>query len=173
MKIIPAGPKPPKIVYCFVEIPKGGSNKYEYNHKLGIFILDRVLYGAVFYPTEYGYIPSTLSEDGDPLDIMVLSSFPTFPGCLIKARPIGVLEMIDTGKKDHKIIAAASEDPRMKTIKSLKDLTPHFKIEIKNFWERYAELQHNKKVEVDGWQNRKAAEKIIVQSIERWQKLAK
>jgi len=107
------------------------------------------------------------------LDIMVLSSFPTFPGCLIKARPIGVLEMIDTGKKDHKIIAAASEDPRMETIKSLENLAPHFKIEIKNFWQRYAELQPNKKIKVICWHGKEKAEKIISQSIERWQKLAK
>jgi len=172
-RIIPAGPKPPKIVYCFVEIPKGGSNKYEYDHNLETFVLDRVLYGAMFYPTEYGYIPSTLSEDGDPLDIMVLSSFPTFPGCLIKASPIGALKMIDTGKKDYKIIAAASKDPRMGMIKSLKDLAPHFKTEIKNFWQRYAELQPNKKIEVACWCGKERAEEIISRSIERWQKSVK
>jgi len=173
MKQIPVGPKPPKIVYCFVEIPKGGTNKYEYSHELGTFVLDRALYGAVYYPTEYGHIPQTLCLDGDPIDIMVITSSPTFPGCLIATRVIGVLELEDSGKKDNKIIGAAINDPRVNYIKSLKDLSPHFKAEITDFWRNYAQLQPKKKIKIIGWRNKEAAEKIISAGIKRWQKSAK
>lgn len=162
---IPPGPNPPDEVYCLVEIPKGASNKYEYNKEWGIFTLDRVLYSAVFYPTEYGFIPGTWAkEDNDPLDVMVLCSSPTFPGCLIKARPIGALEMIDSGEQDTKIIAIAIDDPDSAHIKSLDDLH-HLKKEIKNFWENYAELQPKKEIKVLGWKGIRKTKKIINEAI--------
>ena len=163
---LPPGPKPPHEVYCLVEIPRGTSNKYEYDKKLGVFKLDRALYGSVFYPTEYGFIPKTWSaDDGDPLDIMVLSTFTTFPGCLLKARPIGLLRMIDSGEKDNKIVAVASDDPRFEKINDLSDLEPHFKKEVENFWENYAELQPDKKIEIEGWSGVKEAHKMIEEAI--------
>lgn len=159
---IPTGPKPPKEVYCFVEIPKGSVNKYEYNKKMGVFVLDRVLYESVFFPAEYGIIPRTLNKkDGDPLDIMVLSSFPTFAGCLITSRPIGLLRITDSGEKDDKIIGVPANDPRFDHIKDLSDLPPQTKKELSNFWENYSELQPDKKIKIDGWSNQEAAWKTI------------
>lgn len=159
---IPVGPNPPKKVFCLVEIPKGSTNKYEYDEKLGVFRLDRVLYEAVFFPMEYGIIPRTWNaKDGDPLDIMVLTTFPTFPGCLLACRPIGVLRLVDSGEEDDKIIAVPSDDPRFSKIETLDDIHSHLKKEIKNFWENYAELQPNKKIVVAGWNEPKAAWKMI------------
>lgn len=167
---VPSGKNPPNVIYCLVEIPKGCSNKYEYDKKLEVFHLDRVLYEAVFYPTEYGVIPQTLNkEDKDPLDIMVLSTFPTFPGCLISCRPIGLLRMIDSGEEDDKVIAVPADDPRFEQIKDLSDLSTHFKKEIKNFWENYAELQPDKKIKVKGWGGSKTAKRLIKEAIKYYQ----
>lgn len=167
---LPSGKNPPEEIYCLVEIPKGKTNKYEYDRKLGVFRLDRVLYEAVFYPAEYGVIPQTLNmADNDPVDIMVLSTFPTFPGCLIACRPVGVLKMIDTGEGDDKIIAVPANDPRFEHIKDLNDLTPHLKKEIVNFWENYAELQPNKKIKIKGWGSRTTALRLIRQAIKNYQ----
>lgn len=168
---IPSGPKPPKEVYCLVEIPMGTSNKYEYDKELGVFKLDRVLYSSIFYPTEYGIIPRTwCPEDNDPLDIMVISSFSTFPGCLLVARPIGLLRMIDCGVQDNKIIAVPSHDPRFATIEDLPDLAPHFKKEISNFFENYARLQPDKKIKTEGWSNREIAWERIKACIKAYNK---
>jgi len=168
---LPIGPNPPKDVYCIVEIPKGSSNKYEYDEELGVFKLDRVLYGAVFFPTEYGIIPQTWSEkDNDPLDIMVLSSFSTFPGCILRCRPIGILRMVDSGEQDNKIIAVSTTDPRLSNIQNLSDLPPHLKKEIANFWENYSELQPNKKIKIQGWSNKETAWEIIKKANKNYQK---
>ncbi|MCD6225916.1 inorganic diphosphatase [bacterium] len=169
MKNIPAGIKPPQIVYNFVEIPKGSSNKYEFDHQKEVFKLDRALYSAVFYPTEYGFIPSTLAEDGDPLDIMTITTYPTFPGCLLAARVIGGLEISDNNKKDYKIISVFKDDPRLKKINKITDLPPHFRKEIIDFWENYARLQPKKDIKVGKWLSLKKAEKIIQLAIKRYQ----
>lgn len=163
---LPAGPKPPSIVTAVVEIPKGSVNKYEYDYEAGYFRLDRVLRQTIFYPTEYGFIPQTWNEkDGDPLDIMILSSFPTFTGCVVDARPIGVILLNDTGEQDNKIVSVLIDDPRFQDIKDLKDLPSHFRPEIENFWKHYSSLEPNKTVEIQGWQNAKAAQKIISDGI--------
>ena len=168
---VSTGPKPPKEVFCLVEIPKGSTNKYEYDHEAGFFKLDRVLYEAVFFPAEYGIIPQTWNEkDEDPQDIMVLSSFPTFPGCVINCRPIGVLRLEDTGEEDNKIIAVPHDDPRFDQIKELTDLSPHHRKEIENFFENYAELQPDKKIRIKGWSGKSQAEKIIKEGIGEYQK---
>ena len=166
---LPPGPHPPKEVYCLVEIPRGTSNKYEYDEDLGVFKLDRALYSSVFYPTEYGFIPQTWAKDNDPLDIMVLSTFTTFPGCLLKARPIGLLRMVDSGKTDDKIIATASGDPRFKDVRDLSDLSHHFKKEIQNFWESYAALQPKKEIEIKSWHEPERAYRIIESAIKAYQ----
>lgn len=166
---LPSGENPPTEINCLVEIPRGCTNKYEYDRQHGVFHLDRVLYESVFYPCEYGLIPQTWGDDNDPLDIMVLSTFPTFPGCLISARPIGALKILDSGRKDDKIIAVPQDDPRFNQYRGLKDLTKHFKKEIWNFWENYAELQPNKKIVVSGWENLKDAHKIIKRDTKRYQ----
>lgn len=166
LKDIPVGKNPPHEINCIVEIPKGCTNKYEYEVEMNIIRLDRVLYEAVFYPTEYGFIPQTINEsDGDPLDVMILSTFATFPGCLISCRPIGVLRMIDSGEEDYKIIAVPADDPRFEEIHDLNDLSVHTKKEIKNFWENYAELQPHKKIKVDGWSGKEKAHEIIEKGI--------
>lgn len=168
--LIPVGENPPQEINCLVEIAKGGTNKYEYDHHSGYFRLDRVLYEAVYYPTEYGIIPQTWNEkDKDPLDIMVLSSFSTFPGCVISCRPIGVIRIDDSGEQDDKIIAVPMDDPRFSQIKKLKDLPPHAKKEIENFWENYSELQPNKTIKIEGWGEKKAAHELIKKAAAKYQ----
>ena len=160
--LLPTGKNPPTEIFCLVEIPKGCSNKYELDLKTGAFRLDRVLYESVFFPTEYGIIPRTWSlEDNDPLDVMVLSSFPTFTGCVIACRPIGLMRINDSGERDDKIIAIPTDDPRFKNISDLNDVNPHLKKEIKNFWENYAQLQPNKKIKFLGWSQKQAAWETI------------
>lgn len=131
------------IVEARIEIPMGSQNKYEISED-GKIILDRVLYSATFYPAEYGYIENTLSYDGDPLDILVFTSSPTFPGCYIKSRIIGGMDMIDSGEGDTKILAVNVGDPRYDHVNCLEDLSPHYLKEIKNFFQTYKSLQGNK-----------------------------
>lgn len=171
---IPVGPHPPKEVYCVVEIPKGCSNKYEYKISEAAFFLDRVLYEAVFYPTEYGFIPQTWSKsnggDRDPIDIMVVSTHPTFSGCIVPVRPIGVFHMLDSGRIDDKIIGVPSQDPRFHHVRRMARLGPHFKKEIKNFWETYARLQPEKKIKFKGWGEREKAYNMIEEAMEEYKR---
>jgi inorganic pyrophosphatase len=125
-----------------IEIPMGSRNKYEVEHGTGKIKLDRVLYSAVFYPAEYGYVENTLSLDGDPLDILVFTSSPTFPGCYIEARIIGGLYMIDCGQEDVKILSVCTGDPRYDHVQELGDLSPHYLREISTFFATYKQLQH-------------------------------
>lgn len=160
--LVSVGDNLPHEVNCLVEIPKGSTNKYEYDHHSGYFYLDRVLYEAVFFPFEYGIIPQTWNDkDKDPLDIFVLSSFSTFPGCIINCRPIGVIRINDTGEQDDKVVAVPVHDPRFSQVKQLKDIPSHTKKEIENFWENYSELQPDKKIKVEGWGEKKAAHELI------------
>jgi inorganic pyrophosphatase len=119
---LPPGRNPPEEVTAVIEIPRGSRNKYELDKELGMFKLDRVLYSAVHYPGDYGFIPRTLHEDGDPLDILVRINEPTFPGCLIDVRPIGVLKMLDRGEPDDKILAVPSHDPQHNEYFDIADL---------------------------------------------------
>ena len=148
---IPAQPKP-GLINVLIEIPAGSKNKYEYDKDLQAFALDRVLYSSVQYPYDYGFIPNTLADDGDPLDGMVLIDQPTFPGCVIPARPIGMLEMIDGGDRDEKIICVPDKDPRYKKIFSLQDIAPHRLDEIAEFFRTYKNLE-KKVTEILGWQD--------------------
>lgn len=133
-----------------VEIPKGCKNKIEWDIKRETFILDRPLFGANFYPGEYGFIPNTLDYDGDPLDVISLITYPTFPGCMIEVRILGAIEMIDGGEIDTKIFGVVKSDPRFKDYQTLKDVPKHLLDEITNFFLQYKALQ-NKKVEIKGW----------------------
>lgn len=148
-----------------IEIPKGSKNKYEFNEAYGVVMLDRVNYTAMAHPYDYGFIPGTRSEDGDHLDAFVLLDHSAFPGCLVSARPVGILYMIDDGERDEKIIAVPAADPRYNHIKDLSDLSPHVKKEIEHFFSHYKDLQ-NKKVEIKGWGNRAKALKTIEKSKE-------
>src|SRR5215469_16554338 len=147
---LPIGAHAPKIVNAVVEVPSGCANKYEYDKSLKLFRLDRPLFASVHYPGEYGFIPSTLSPDGDALDIVILVTHPTFSGCVMEARPVGVLEMIDQGKPDQKILAVAKGSPTHAQIKNHKDLAPHVLREIEHFFSIYKELE-GKKTQVKGW----------------------
>ena len=131
-------------VDAIIEIPMGTKNKFEVNKETGRITLDRVLYSALSYPGEYGFIENTLADDNDPLDILVLSSYPTFPGCVVSARILGYLKVIDNGENDEKVIAVVDKDPRFDDINSLNDLTEHQKAEIKDFFQNYKTLQNIK-----------------------------
>ena len=158
------GPNPPKNVYAVVEIPKGSRNKYELHKESGHFKLDRVLYSPFVYATEYGLIPQTLWDDGDPMDILVLMDQPTFPGCIIEARPIGLLEMIDSGDSDVKVLAVPVDDPRYNDVTELNHVYGHILRELEHFFAEYKTLQ-GKKVEILGWKGREEAEKAIERAI--------
>jgi len=148
---IPAQPKP-GIINVLIEIPGGSKNKYEFDKELQAFALDRVLYSSVRYPYDYGFVPNTLADDGDPLDGMVIIDEPTFPGCIIAARPIGMLEMIDGGDRDEKILCVPDKDPRYTHVKSLNDVAPHRLDEIAEFFRTYKNLE-KKVTEILGWQD--------------------
>ncbi|NLO90277.1 MAG: inorganic diphosphatase [Clostridia bacterium] len=147
-------------IEVFVEIPRGSNNKYEFDKEKGLFRLDRVLYSPVFYPADYGFIPDTLADDGDPLDAMVMTTFPTFPGCLIKARIIGMFIMEDEKGKDEKILGVPVHDPRFDNIKSLEDLEQHILKEFEHFFSVYKNLE-GKEVIVRGWADKEEAMKTI------------
>ncbi len=148
---IPPQPKP-GILNVLVEIPGGSKNKYEFDKDLQAFALDRVLFSSVQYPYDYGFVPNTLADDGDPLDGMVLMDEPTFPGCVIAARPIGMLEMIDGGDRDEKILCVPDKDPRYVSVKSLEDVAEHRLDEIAEFFRSYKYLE-KKVTEILGWKN--------------------
>jgi len=150
LSLIPPQPKP-GLINVLIEIPAGSKNKYEFDKDLQAFALDRVLYSSVQYPYDYGFVPNTLADDGDPLDGMVIIGQPTFPGCVIAARPIGMLEMIDGGDRDEKILCVPDKDPRYTQIKSIHDLTPHRLEEIAEFFRTYKNLE-KKTTEILGWQ---------------------
>lgn len=148
------------IVDALIEIPLGSKNKYEVNKETGRIHLDRVLYSAMIYPTEYGIIEETLAPDGDPLDILVVCSEPTFPGCIVPARVLGYLTMIDNGKLDYKLISVLDCDPRYESVRELKDLPSFILKEIVNFFENYKVLQ-NVTVEVGEYHTKEEAIAII------------
>lgn len=159
------GPKVPDVVYCIVEIPKGSRNKYEYSKSAGVIKLDRVLYSPLHYPSDYGLIPRTFYDDGDPLDIMVMINEPTYPGCVIEARPIGMFRMIDRGKPDDKILAVPSTDPIFEDYHDLGDVAKHFLAEIAHFFSTYKQLERDGNVEPKGWVGAEEAKQAIMHSI--------
>lgn len=148
------------VVNAIIEIPLKTKNKFEIDHESNRIKLDRVLYSAMTYPAEYGYLENTLANDGDPLDILVISSETTFPGCIVPARVIGYLKMIDNGFEDYKIISVVNVDPRYDEVNSLEDLSEFTLQEIKNFFENYKVLQ-NIKVEVHDYHNKEEALNLI------------
>ncbi len=147
-------------VEAMIEIPRGSRNKYEYDHERHVIRLDRVLYSSMHYPTDYGLIPGTLALDGDPLDVLVIVEEPTFPGCYVRARPIGTLNMSDEKGLDEKILAVPVDDPRFSDINHLSDLAEHWNKEIAAFFRTYKELQ-GKPTEVRGWQGVDEAWRVI------------
>ena len=164
---LPIGSHAPARVNAVIEIPQGSVHKYEYDKELHVFRLDRTLYSPVHYPGDYGFIPSTLSLDGDPLDVLVLVDAPSFPGCLIEVRPIGVLRMVDQGKQDEKILSVVENDPVYRQINDYGQVFPHLLREIEHFFSIYKDLE-GKKTEIAGWASADIAHKIIVEGQERF-----
>jgi len=161
---IPPQPKA-GILNVLIEIPAGSKNKYEFDKDLNAFALDRVLYSSVQYPYDYGFIPNTLADDGDPLDGMVIMDQPTFPGCIIPARPIGMLIMIDGGDRDEKILCVPAKDPRYNDVKALTDIAPHRLEEIAEFFRSYKNLE-KKVTEIRGWEGMEEVQALVTKSIE-------
>jgi inorganic pyrophosphatase len=166
-KGVSPGKNPPEIVTAVVEIPAGSRNKYELDKESGLFKLDRVLYSAVHYPGDYGLIPQTLHQDGDPLDVLVVIKEPTFTGCMIDVRPVGVMWMLDRGEPDDKILAVPVNDPLHGDVHSVDDLPKHLLKEIVHFFAVYKDLEE-KRVEVTGWGNADEAKRVIRESIVRY-----
>ncbi len=158
------GDKAPQIVNALIEIPQGSRAKYEVDKITGLLKLDRVIYSSFHYPVNYGFIPQTLGQDNDPLDILVLCSQAIQSLCLVEAKVIGNMQMIDQGQMDDKIIAVAAKDPSVNHYQKMEDLPQHFLLELRNFFEQYKVLE-NKKVEIDNFQDKDTACKIISDAI--------
>ncbi len=150
-----------------IEIPKGVRNKYEMDHKTGRIRLDRTLFTATQYPADYGFVDDTLGEDGDPLDALVIVQEPTFPGCLIKSRAIGMFRMTDEKGGDDKLLCVPAEDPRSEHLRDIHHLNEFYRLEIQHFFEVYKDLEPGKSVEGATWVGRTEAEAEIVRSYQR------
>jgi inorganic pyrophosphatase len=163
------GDNPPEFVNGIIEIPKGSRAKYEIDKASGLIKLDRVIYASMYYPLNYGFIPQTLGEDHDPLDIVVLTQVTVVPRCLIPSKVIGVMRMIDKGEADDKIIAVAMQDVSVSHLEDVKDMPDYFMAELKHFFENYKTLE-NKKVVVDEFESKDKAMQIIQDSINLYKK---
>lgn len=159
------GENAPRQVNGLIEIPQGSRAKYEVDKATGLLRLDRVIYSSFHYPINYGFIPQTLGQDGDPLDILVLCSQSIQSLCIVEATVIGNMQMIDTGQIDDKIIAVATKDPSVNHYQKVEDLPHHFLLELRNFFEQYKVLE-NKKVAIDNFQDKETAYKVIQSAIE-------
>ena len=164
---IDPGKKFPGISRFVVEIPKNSTNKYEFDAELGLFRLDRPLYSPLYYPGDYGFIPGTTSEDGDPLDVLCMVQHECFPGCLYEIRPVGLLDMIDQGQDDRKILAVPLNDPRYLEIRNVSDIAAHTRREIEHFFTIYKQLE-GKKTRVGGWRSGGQAQRIMAASRRRY-----
>ncbi len=151
---IPAGTS--EAMNVIVEIPKFSKNKYEIDKETGIIALDRVMHTAQDYPFDYGFVPQTLFDDGDALDVVLLTTYPLAPGILVKARPVAIMEMTDGGERDDKVLAVPVDDPRFNDVKDLADVNKHFIKEMTHFFETYKKVQ-NKEVSVGAWLDKSAA----------------
>ena len=157
---LPIGKSAPDEVNAVIEIPRGQTNKYEYDKELNVFRLDRNLYSPVHYPGDYGFIPSTLSDDGDPLDVLVLVDAPSFTGCVMIVRPIGMLRMVDQGREDEKILGVGTNNPIYKDVRDYDELYTHVTLEIEHFFTIYKELEA-KTTRINGWDDAARAREIV------------
>jgi len=164
---LPTGEKSPEVVNAVIEIPLEGINKYEYDKTLHVFRLDRNLYSPVHYPGDYGFIPSTLASDGDPLDCLVLVDAPSFSGCVQAVRPIGMLEMTDQGVADEKILCVGKNNPRYTDVWNYSEIYPHMLKEITHFFAIYKDLE-GKRVEIKGWRDASMARSKVVEAQQRF-----
>lgn len=164
------GSKAPEEVNVVIEIPINSGVKYELDKESGVLVVDRILYTSMVYPFNYGFIPGTLEEDGDPVDILVVSYDPLIPGSVIKARPVGVLETEDEKGRDAKIVAVPSDkiDPRFQGIRDVNDIPEAIRQRIEHFFQHYKELEKGKWVKIVGWRSRTEALERIKQAVERF-----
>ena len=160
-----AGPEAPELVNVVVEIPKGSRNKVEYDYESGVFRLDRVLHAPLHYPGDYGFVPGTTAADGDSLDVLVLVEEPTAMGCVLTARPVGVLELVDQEERDEKVLAVPARDPRFRDVRGLDHVPGHLLREVEYFFDIYKELE-GKETAALGWEDVDRARTIIVESME-------
>ncbi len=163
-----SGPQPPDIIYVIVEIAKGSRNKFEYGKELGVIKLDRVLFSSLHYPGDYGLIPRTFYDDGDPLDVLVMINEPTFPGCIIEARPIGLFKMLDQDKNDDKVLAVPAHDPIFHDYRDITDIPQHFLKEVAHFFEVYKDLE-GKRTHPIGWEPAAVARAEIERAMKLYQ----
>jgi inorganic pyrophosphatase len=159
------GAKVPDVIQAVVEIPRGSRNKYELHKETGAIKLDRVLYSAVHYPGDYGLIPQTYYDDGDPLDILVMTNSPTFPGCIVEVRPIGMFRMLDKGEMDDKILAVLHADPFFADYHDYTDVPAHYLKEVTHFFSVYKDLE-GVRTQPMGWENAAAAKELILHAME-------
>lgn len=169
--MLPLGERAPDAINVIVEIASGSRNKYEYDKALDIFKLDRALHSPIFYPGDYGFAPRTLALDDDPLDVLILVSEPTFTGCLVVARPIGILKMIDDGKEDDKVLAVPVGEPEYAEIYNYTQIFPHQLRKIQHFFETY-KLLEGKTTSTNGWADAAEARRIIMQSADRFEEIS-
>ncbi len=167
---IEVGDKSPEEIYVVIENSKGTSNKIEYDKDAEMFKLDRVFYSAVFWPFDYGFVPKTWHEDEDPVDVVVLTTHPTFPGCLMKVRPIGMIVMEDEKGLDDKVIAVPVKDPRFDGYKDVDDIPEHMAKEIKEFFEIYKRLEPKKWVKLKEYRKAEEAKKLVKKAVEAYKK---
>lgn len=165
--MIPPGTGEPSVANMIVEIPKGRRTKFEVDKATGLIKMDRYLYSSTMYPGDYGFIPQTLAEDGDPSDILVMVNEPTFSGCLIEARVVGIFKMRDKGSNDFKLLAVPNKDPLFGAIKKLEDVPAHFLREVEHFFSTYKQLE-GVTIEPLGWDNHEAGATEVRASIERF-----
>ena len=164
---LPLGAHAPDEINVVVEIPEGSRNKYEYDKTLDIFRLDRALHSPIHYPGDYGFVPRTLALDGDPLDVLILVVQPTFPGCLVAARPIGLMKMLDGGEEDDKVLAVPVGEPAFEHVHNYTQIFPHTIRTISHFFETY-KLLEGKETRTLGWEDAAAARRVIVESADRF-----
>ncbi|MFW9777791.1 MAG: inorganic diphosphatase [Candidatus Heimdallarchaeota archaeon] len=172
---LPPGPMPPRRIFVRVEIPSGSKVKYEYNETYNAVFVDRILHSSVVYPTAYGFIPKTLCEDGDPLDVLIHSSVGSMliPGSIIAAKPVAVLKMEDEKGEDDKIVAIPTEDPRMEEIESISSIPKHLLNEIEEFFDTYKHLERGKTTKIVGWGDENEAERLVLEAIARYNLITK
>ncbi|MGH6729784.1 MAG: inorganic diphosphatase, partial [Sphingomicrobium sp.] len=169
--LIPSGSNPPHSINVLIEVPIGGEPvKYEFDKVSGAIFVDRILHTPMRYPCNYGFIPQTLCDDGDPLDVLVLVQEPTFPGCLIRARAIGMFRMTDEAGGDDKVLCVPSHDPRLEHLRDINHVSKFDRLEIQHFFEVYKDLEPGKSVEGAEWVGRTEAEAEVVASFERAKK---
>ncbi|GBF96300.1 soluble inorganic pyrophosphatase [Raphidocelis subcapitata] len=162
------GADAPDVLHAVIEIPRGSKVKYELDKDTGLCYVDRILYSSVVYPHNYGFIPKTLCEDADPLDVLVLMQEPVVPMCFLRVKPIGVMQMLDQGERDDKLIAVHSDDPEFKHYTDISELPPHRLAEIRRFFEDYKKNEH-KEVQVDDILGAPEAKQIVIDSLNMYQ----